>query len=1372
MRLKLFIVYAAILFTCKTVLAQNGQYQFSSLNINNGLSHNQVNSIYKDKRGFMWFGTMSGLNKYDGYTFKIYKHDPHNPNSLNDDCVVSICEGPGGKLWLETRNGHVIFDPVTEQFERNIKPAQLALNLPTTGSVRTIKKDSRGNFWFLFAYNGVYKYDPVKKKTQHFTENVIGRLYSKNLTSIEEDRNGNFWFVYQDGVLEKFDPRAGKVILRSDVVNKTTGGGIYSYLLKIDNDNDLWLYAKNSDLGVYYFNPRKNILKHLNKAGARGRLNVNVINNITQDENGIVWIATDHGGINLVDKKDFSIKYLLNREDDSKSIAQNTGFLYKDDMGIMWYGTYKRGISYYHKNIIKFPVYRHFGSDSNSMPFDDVNTFAEADAGNLWMGTNGGGLIYFNRKTGKYTQYKHNSNNTNSLTNDVIISLCVDHENKLWIGTYFGGLDCFDGKNFIHYKHDDKDEGSMSDNRVWKILEDSSNRLWVGTFSGGVNLFDREKKRFTHYKPNQPNSVHAGYISTIFEDRDNNIWFGSYNGVDVLQKKTGRFIRYIHDEKTSNSLIMNNVVSINQDSRGLMWISTMEGLNIFNPKNNKFSVLSRENGLPDNQVLNILEDNNQSMWLSTSKGICNVTLKPLKNGGYAYQFKNFDENDGLQGREFNLNASIKTSKGELVFGGGKGVNIFLPEHISHKKSEPILVLTDLQMFNKSINPGDTVEGHVILSKSISETDALKFHHNENAFSLSFADLNFFNPGKLQFEYKLENFDDNWIKSDNVTRKATYTNLDPGKYIFKVRAINDDGTVKENPLTLSIQITPPFWKTVWAYFLYAFCFVGILFYIRRRGIKKIESKFELELERQEAQRKRELDSMKIDFFTNISHELRTPISLILAPVEHMMKEQENNGNQNKLQLIYQNSKRLLNMTNQLLDFSKMTVQKLQLDLKEGDIIKLMKESSSLFVSLAEKKQINFSFKSDSASCYALFDHDKLERILFNLVSNALKFTPKNGLVNIDVNLLASNHSGLVLFELRVTDSGIGIPLDKHNKIFERFYQNDIPTPLNNQGSGIGLSIVKEFVSLMGGVVSVESKEGCGSSFIIRLPLQRVVKQEDKINVDTDILDTDKLVLPQLKSKDKKSTVLIVEDNKDFRAYLKRDLSEHYRVIEASNGRDGWQKALGLHPNLILSDINMPEIGGIDFCKKIRADKRTEHIPFILITGQTAEEQELVSLETGANDFITKPLNFEVLHFKIKNLLKHQRSVKETYQKQIEVKTSDLDIEGPDVKFTKKVAAIIEHNISNAGFSVEMLSDAVNMSRVALYKKMFQLLGKTPIEFIKTVRMKRAAQLLEMNQFTIAEISYQVGYNDPKYFTKAFKSEFSVLPSQYLSSHSKA
>ncbi|MFI5140495.1 MAG: two-component regulator propeller domain-containing protein, partial [Sphingobacteriales bacterium] len=668
--------------------------------------------------------------------------------------------------------------------------------------------------------------------------------------------------------------------------------------------------------------------------------------------------------------------------------------LYKDNLGIIWAGTYKKGISYYHKNIIRFPLFRHLDSDPGSLRFNDVNKFVEDKLGNLWIGTNGGGLIYFNRKTGVYTQYKNDPGNSNSLSSDIIISLCIDHDQKLWIGTYFGGLDCFDGKTFSHYKHDDKIATSIADNRVFNILEDSSHRLWIGTLFGGVEIFDRAKKIFYH-----PLTQADMLSSTIFGDKQGNIWIGGGWGVDVIMKEGGLVRHYT----SKNGLLDNEIRSINEDSRGLIWIATAGGLNVLNPKTNTFIPLTKKSGLPTNSVTNTLEDNKGMMWLSTSNGLVRISLTPATHS-FNFHFNIFDETDGLQGRQFNTNSALKTRAGELIFGGADGFNLFDPASIEPDTSKPELIFTDFQLFNNSISANEAVNGHVILSKSISVVHTIVLNHDENIFSIEFAALDYIDPGKVKYQYMLEGFNKGWVNVDNKTRKAGYTNLDGGEYVFKVRVSNSDGVWNPHSISLKIKVLPPFWRSTLAYVIYLLLIIGTLFFIRRRGIQKIrrqfvaekekfiaekekqEAKLIIEQERQEIKRMQDLDQLKTKFLTNVSHEFRTPISLIMAPVEKMLTRADQEQKQ-QLGMIGKNARRLLNMVNQLLDFRKMEIQELKLHRKPGDIVKFINEIYLSFTDIAEQKEINFIFDSTIDSLFTDFDHDKIERILFNLLSNA-------------------------------------------------------------------------------------------------------------------------------------------------------------------------------------------------------------------------------------------------------------------------------------------------------------------------------------------------------------------------------------------------
>jgi signal transduction histidine kinase/ligand-binding sensor domain-containing protein/DNA-binding response OmpR family regulator len=1381
MRYKLSLSALILLLMLRVAFAQNGKYQFSQLNRSNGLSHNQVNCVFKDSEGFMWFGTASGLNRYDGYTFKIFKHDAYNKKSLNDDFVTGISEGPSKKLWISTRSGYCFYDPETEQFDSDISLMTGSLKLPGYPFVSKIIRSGKGEFWFVCPDSGLYRYNELNKTTRRYYHHRSGALLHSNLIAdIARDATGNIWLAYRDGVVERLDINQNRIAYRTDVFSKAASNKDGNYSITVDRDNDLWLYSSNFNSGAYYYNPSSGVLRHITDESAGAKLKSNIITNIVQADDGLIWIATDHGGINVLNKKSFTVTYLLNREDDAKSLSQNSVILYKDDSGIMWAGTFKEGVSYYHKNIIRFPLYRHFASDPGSLSFEDVNKFVEDKNGNLWIGTNGGGLIYFNRKTSSFKQYKYDPGNPNSLSNDIVVSLCIDHDQKLWIGTYFGGLDCFDGKNFIHYKHDDKVAGSIADNRVWSILEDSSNRLWIGTFAGGLQIFDRDNKIFS--PPLKQTDIRSPYIATLFEDRKGNIWVGGYFGVDVILKNKDRVIHYNADKKGTNSLISSSINCIIQDSRGLIWISTREGVSIVNPETGFIRSLTAQNGLPDNTIMDILEDNRGTIWLSTANGLSRITFIQ-KQAPYTFRFENFDETDGLQGREFNARAALKTSKGELIFGGGHGFNIFDPLTIHANTHKPKLIFTDFQLFNKSIKANEEVKGHVVLSKAISATRELTLTHSENVFTIEFAALNFFNPNKVKHQYMMKGFDKDWLDADNATRKATYTNLDGGDYIFKVRAISQEGKWEPDYISLKIKVLPPFWKSTIAYFIYLLLLVAILFFMRRRGIQKIRRQFEIEKdkqeaklliehERHEARRMHELDMMKIKFFTNVSHEFRTPLSLIMAPVDKILKHTEAEEQRHQLQLINRNAKRLLNMVNQLLDFRKMEVQELRLHARNGDIIGFIKEMVYSFSDVAEKKHIRLVFDSEIQSRVMNFDNDKIERILFNLLSNAFKFTPDEGHVSV---LLAITEEApqKQLLEIKVIDTGIGIPFDMQGKIFERFFQNEVHGSMVNQGSGIGLSITKEFVKLHNGKISVESEPAQGSCFTILLPVDLAIEEHVSAN-ETDLSGVAVIENPdwvQVGSGNaiKKLTVLLVEDNEDFRFYLKDNLNDTFNIIEAANGKEGWQKTLALHPNLVVSDISMPEMNGIDLCRKIRNDKRTSHIPVVLLTAVIGEELQLQGLETGANDYLTKPFNFEILTSKLKNILTIQQDMRKTYQKQLDVKPTEIVTESFDEAFIKKAVQLIEKNIDNADFSVEELSSELCVSRVTLYKRALALTGKSPVELIRSIRLKRAAQLLGNSQLTISQISYKVGFKSQKYFVRSFKAEFNCLPSAYAKKH---
>lgn len=1374
--LKSSVISLLLFVSTLTSLAQQNQYKFVRLDNNQGLSNNQVTAIFKDSKGFMWFGTMSGLNRYDGYNFKVFRHSLSDTSTINDNFINRIVEDDENNLWIGTRSGFSIYNPKKESFSRNLNPFLKKFGI-TSALFTNIMRDRSGNVWIISSSSGIYKRDKISGKiTRLFhTPSDSTSLYSNDISAIAEDNNGDYWVISRRGILEKIDGKTLKVIYRNFLINREFSTELMNFGVFIDADNDLWVFVPSDAKGLYYFNNAKKTFAHITKDTPKIGLNTNIVSNIVQDGNGILWIGTDHGGVNLLDKKDFSVRYLTNNPDEQRSLSQNSIVsMYRDDVGIIWIGTYKKGINYYHENLIKFQLIKHKPNIPNSLGFDDENCFAEDEKGNLWIGTNGGGLIYYDRKLNHFTSYNHQPENLNSLSNDIIVSLYIDKQQKLWIGTYFGGLCVYDGKKFRTFRHNPSNQQSIADDRIWRVYEDSKNNLWIGTLGGGLELFDRQKEIFYHYRNTDANSVRSPYVVCFEEDEQNNLWIGTADGIDIMQRSSGRFSHLAYDPSNPQSLSNNNVTAILCDSRKMIWVSTREGLNLYNKGKGTFSVFREENGLPDNSVLSLLEDNNHNLWLSTPNGLSNVIVSKKKNGEYNFDFKNYDESDGLQGKSFNENAALRTKSGELVFGGVNGFNICQPSDIRINKAIPQVFLTDFFIFNKSVKVNDRAYGRVVLNEAISETKDITLKYDENIFAIEFAALNYIHPEKNRYMYMLEGFNNRWMKADGQNRKATYTNLNPGRYTFKVKASNNDDVWNTNGASLVITVLPPFWKTKTAIVIYFIIIILALLLSRTILLERTKLTFKLEQERRESQQNHELDMMKIRFFTNISHEFRTPLTLIITPLEKIIKNTKDQDQKQHLDLIYRNAKRLLNLVNQLLDFRRMEVQELKLNPSHGDIVAFIKDIAYSFSDISEKKNILFSFHTEIGELNTFFDQDKLEKILFNLLSNAYKFTPEQGSVSVFIRLINQTEEQITLnqpktLEIKVSDTGIGIEPDKQEKIFERFFQNELPTNIINQGSGIGLAITREFVKLHGGSISVFSEPSKGSCFTVLLPLSNItediVKDSSSDKIQENYGNEKHSNKPLQNSIPNKPNILLIEDNEDFRFYLKDNFRDSYHMLDVSNGMEGWRQILTHMPDLVICDVMIPELSGIELCQKIKNDPRTSHIPVILLTARHAEEQKLEGLQSGADDYITKPFNFEFLEIRIRNLISQRDSLRKLFQKQLVINPSEISVTSLDEKLIQKAIELVEKNMDNPNFSVEELSRELAMSRVHLYKKLLSLTGKSPIEFIRILRLKRAAQLLEKSQLSVSEIAYQVGFNNPKYFTKYFKVEFGVLPSQY-------
>jgi signal transduction histidine kinase/DNA-binding response OmpR family regulator/ligand-binding sensor domain-containing protein len=1211
-----------------------------------------------------------------------------------------------------------------------------------------------------------------RPEEKHFTHlgSMLGdkkELSSEYYYGIDEDSKGNVWVVSNYGVIEKIDGETLDVLERIEVSPQKTNTTYFN--LFIDREDELWIYAQNNALGAYKYDPKNKKVTHFSNQPGKFKVSSDIITGVIQDDEGIVWLSSDHGGINLFNKKSYEIRFLKHDPFEQSSIsANNIVTMFKDRYGTIWLGTFKDGIDCYHKDAFLFNLIKDNPLNINDINENDVNCITEDPNGFIWFGTNGSGLIRYDRKGNKFKQFRHSPDDFSSLSNDVIVTIKTDSNDQLWIGTYFGGLNRYDGNRFYRFLNDPNSNQTLSDNRVFSIHEDSKRNLWVGTLGGGLNLYNKDKNIFYHYRDGDINSIVSDFIFDIKEDRKGNIWIATAVGLSRFIIETGRFLQYVHEENNPRSLSNNNLLSLYIDRDDNLWVGAREGLNRFNYETNDFDVIRKEQGLPDNYICSIVGDDLGNLWIATPYNLSKMVW-PSNNQTKEMVITQYSESDGLQGGEFNVNSAFRTSNGEIFIGGTKGVNYFNPNLIKDLPSNGQLVMTGFSLFNRPISIGEKVNNRILFKQSFYQTEKIELKHNENMFSIEFSDLFFLRNDFDNFYYKLEGFNTEWLMDEKKNRTAHFTNLNPGEYTFVVRKARNLDATNFVEKKLTIVIKPPFWKSSFAYLLYFLGIIGALLLAREVVLARERIKAESEMEHQQANMLREMDMMKLRFFTNISHELKTPLSLILSPIEDLLKETKDTKQFNQLQLIHRNALRLYNMVNQLLDFRKMEAQKVELTLSEGDFVSFVRNAVDSFADMANKKEIDLEFTTQFPQLFIAFDKRKIERILFNLLSNAFKFTPGNGKVEVMIaehdNGIPDDYNILIdkqfdhFIELKVCDNGIGIHPDNHQKIFDRFFQEAAGPDGYNEGSGIGLSITREFARLMGGDVSVVSEKNKGSAFTVFIPL--------RLTAQAELAETDEEV--EQKAQKQQPTLLIVEDNDDFRAYIKQGFDEQYHIIEAADGNEGLRQAFASLPDLIISDVMMPVMDGIEMCRRIKSDIRTSHIPVILLTAVNNQQKMLDGFEIGADDYITKPFNPEILGSRIRNLIDQREKLHKNFKIQLKMEPKEVAVTSLDEKMIGKAIEVVERNIADPEFSVTDLSKELGMSRVNLYKKLKSLTGHTPIEFIRAFRIKRAAQLLAKSQMGVSEVAYQVGFNDPRYFTRYFKSEFNMLPSEYARQH---
>jgi signal transduction histidine kinase/ligand-binding sensor domain-containing protein/DNA-binding response OmpR family regulator len=1388
------------------ILNSQNSINFEYLTTENGLSQNDINCIYQDSLGYMWFGTHDGLNRYDGYNFTVYNLEISNPKSINSNLIKAITGDGSGNLWIGTTgSGLSYFDKDTENFvhytNEKGNPNSLSDNY-----ISAVFKDKRNRLYVGHSKgidridlseneNGLTKFKSVRIESKGF-KSVSNRFV---IHSFYESKDDNVFVCTSFGLMKLSVNNKGEEYFKW--CNKEFGLPNAPIKNMVEDSFGRKIFSAIKGLYVHSFDENNDEKGKVRILGRYMSFNYVVV------DRGSIWGATNKGLVHFVNGEQLKINHRYRREEgeSSKSLSHNQlRSLFCDRTGVIWIGTYGGGINKFDPMIKKI---KHIKStrSSTSLKGNKIRSIFEDSNGTLWFGSDGEGM---NQRIDKGNSYS-NFVKYDFLSKCYAIEEIKQGDKKVLL---FGAesksglkqLDITVPKEL----YSKKDFVAIKDvkSSAFSLLKDSNENVWIGTYTLGVYRWLATDKPGVYIKDvlfhdsDAKNSLANNIIRDIHEDKHGNIWFATGEGlsklpVDEINSKNPQFINYKNIANDLTSLSHDYVLTIFENLDGELWIGTFGGgLNKFVPSENggkgTFLRFSKNDGLPNNVIKGILEDNRKNLWLATNKGLSKFNTKTK-------EFKNYDVNDGLQSNEFSELACIKRKNGEFLFGGVNGFNAFYPTRIRSNKEASETVFRSFSIFKKNIGIGEEVNGRVILEKTINDVEGVTLKYEENSFSFEFAALHYSAPVKNQYAYKLEGFNNNWIYTNSDDRFATYTNLAPGEYLLKVASSNNDGIWDETPAELKIIITPPIWRTNWAKALYILIIVGMLFAFRRFTVISTSKKFDLDLKILEKVKNEELQKMKLEFFTNISHEFRTPLTLIKGPLDYLLKKGDAASSKSvkeKYNLMKKNTDYLLRLIDQLLDFRKMDKGRMDLSVYNNDIVKFIKELGEPFQFLSVKKKVDFSVKSSKETITTWFDSNAVEKILNNLLSNAFKFTPEEGEVKIfifdgedfedegRIKTEKLNKSDYII--VKVKDSGPGIPAHRINHVFERFYVETDKLKLNTKGTGIGLSYTKNLVELHKGVIDVKSDTEDGTTFYVWLPKNKeIYKNLEDVHLN-EITETDAYISQTeaeshalgviddivdkniSRSRSKLPVLLIVDDNKDIRSFVKQVLGEEYYIYEAENGAEGFETANKVIPNIIITDIMMPIMDGVELCKKLKEAQETSHIPVVMLTAKRTQEWEIEGLKTGADGYIRKPFDVELLDLKLKNILNDRKKLRKRFNREITLQPKDITVTSTDEKFLNKAIEIVEDHMTDSEFSVELLVKEMSLSRSNLYLKLKELTGLSSSEFIRNIRLKRAMQLMQKSDYSVKEIMYMTGFSTGSYFSKCFKKQFGVIPSKYV------
>lgn len=1321
---KLFLVWGIICVLFPSFVCAETDFRFRHFTMDDGLSSNMVWAILQDSRGYMWFGTDGGLNRYDGIEVKEYKFTINSRHGLDCNYISSLCED-GDRLWVGTDDGIYIYSYRTDTFTFFDKKTKSGTNIET--NVYDIGKDKEGIFWIATGRQGVFKYSEKADILEQYDfadcTGFVAKIYIDHENRIWAASNqGNYGIYRLNKAKNEFEP----FILKKG--NSTMAA--HALAIFEDSENNLWLGTWQN--GLLKIDRHSGTAEtYLHPSDEEGIVHIHSIMEYASHQ---LLIGSDDG-LTLFNTVTGESK--LYAPDMLKPNSLSNRFVYpicKDREGGVWIGTYYGGVNYLSPTNSQFESYVQSRFE-NSVKGTVIGRFCEDARGNLWIASDDGGLSCMSPTDKRFVNYMPQSGK-NSLSYHNVHALCMDGDD-LWIGTYAGDLNVLNTRTgvFRKYVSDKADSLTLYENSSYAIFKDREQRIWV-TGMSHLNLYNREKDNFIRIKRL------GGMTIDIDQDTEGNLWFATQGkGLFCFnpQKQQWKHYEYGNEPGDLPSGLVNCVTI---DRNGQIWVGTMEGLCRYVPEKDSFERIPLD--IPNQNICCIIEDE-QTFWMTTGRGL--VHYVP----GEGCQV--FTKSDGLQSDQFMPNAGIKTSDGKIYVGSVNGFSGFYPFQIRTNTQIPPVRITGLELFNAKVPVGDE-----LLPVPMEYLEKLELAHDDNVISLHYAALSYCTPERNAYAYKLEGFDKEWNYVGNQT-KATYTNLPAGSYVFRVKAANNDGVWNEEGASLKIVVHPPFYLTLPFKIFYVLLFCALLAYLIKLLLKRVEKKHVNVINQLTENKEKEMHEAKIQFFTVIAHEIRTPVSLIIGPLEKVLKAQLSlpESIRNDLNIIDRNSQRLLYLVNQLLDFRKVEQQGMKLKYSEQNIYQLLQSVCERFTPFITQYGATLKLECPDEEFTAMIDYEAITKVVSNLLTNASKYTRDE--VTVSCSLAPDRHT----FTIRVADNGVGISKEDQKKIFNPFYQ----AMENKPGTGIGLSIVKSVVELHNGRIEVQSELNVGSVFSVILPTEHAegtALQEEAAGEVKKPVAAEEETLPKAQP-DGKPVMLIVDDNCEMLDFLSSSFADKYTVLKAEDGVEAQEVIRRNDISLIVCDWMMPRMNGIDLCRAVRADWSTSHIPFILLTARTDTNSKVTGMDCGADVYIEKPFSVQYLMACIDNLLELRNLLRQKFSKMPLVPLNSIANNTVDNEFLTRINEIIEENFSNPELTVDFLAEQMGVSRSGLFSKVKMLANITPNELIQVIRLKKAAALLAENKYRINEICYMVGFNTPSYFAKCFQKQFGMKPGEF-------